>query len=168
LEIDMIYFNYSPSSNEQQNQIIASNYADIGVDLTARAVDYTQFNSAWIPADFEDAADGWAPQGQQADNWWFDHLHSESPANRWHISDSQLDEWAAAQSIAIDPAERAEIWKQIWDRMLNQAYRVVKPVGHGLEAYQPYTRGFRFAGALGASSSYYDWGEQVANIWLDK
>ena len=167
LEIDMIYFNYSPSSNERQNQIIQQNFADIGVELDASAVDYTQFNSAWIPADYPDAADGWAPQGQQADNWWFDHLHSESPANRWHINDSQLDEWTAAQSVEIDPAARAEIWQLIWDRALDQSLRITKPVGNGLTAYPPHLRGVFWGGALGANSWYYDWGEQIANAWLD-
>lgn len=168
LTIDMLYFNYSPSANERQNQIIQQNLAEIGVELTSSSVDYTQFNSAWIPADYPDAADGWAPQGQQADNWWFDHLHSESPANRWHISDSQLDEWAAAQSVEIDTEARAAIWQQIWDRVLDQSFRITKPVGNSLTAYPPHLRGIYWGGALGANSWYYDWGEQIANAWLDK
>jgi peptide/nickel transport system substrate-binding protein len=168
LEIEMIYFNYSPAGNSVQNEILQQTYNELGLKFTANSVDYTQFNSAWIPADYEDAADGWAPQGQQADNWWFDHLHSTSPANRWKIDDPELDRLAEAQTVEVDPEARRELWRQIWDLEVSKAYRIAKPAGTSFIGYQPWLRGAFFRGALGANTSYYDWGAQVADIWLDK
>jgi hypothetical protein len=36
------------------------------------------------------------------------------------------------------------------------------------ELYQPWLRGIRFGGALGDNSYFYEWGDQIAEAWLDK
>ncbi|MDA1061805.1 MAG: ABC transporter substrate-binding protein [Chloroflexi bacterium] len=168
LEIDMIYYNYSPAGNSVQNEILQQTYNELGLKFTAASVDYTQFNSSWITNSYEDAADGWAAQGQQADNWWFDHLHSTSGANRWGINDPELDRLAELQTVEIDPEARREIWRQIWDYEVGNAIRVTKPTGTAFIAYQPWLQGAFFRGNLGANTSYYDWGAQVSDMWLDK
>jgi peptide/nickel transport system substrate-binding protein len=168
LKIDMIYYNYAPSSNSSQNEIIQQSYRELGLDFTIASVDYTEFNSSWIPGEFADAADGWGPQGQHADNYWYDQIVSTSPGNRWNIDDAQVDEWAAAQSVELDPSVRREIQKQIWDRMTELAYRIEKPYRSTLVAYQPYLRGAFFEGLNGANASYYDMGHMLPGVWLDK
>ena len=45
------------------------------------------------------------------------------------------------------------------------------PISDGFtpEIYQPWMRGIRWTGAApGDNSSYYNWGSQVAEGWLDK
>ena len=37
-----------------------------------------------------------------------------------------------------------------------------------INTYQPWLRGTRFGGPNGSSSFYYDWGDQLPTIWLDK
>lgn len=48
-------------------------------------------------------------------------------------------------------------------------YRIPQTGFYGYEVMQPWLRGWRGAGGpLGSSSYYYDWGEQIIDIWLDK
>ncbi|MEZ4480617.1 MAG: hypothetical protein R3B97_05590 [Dehalococcoidia bacterium] len=64
------------------------------------------------------------------------------------------------------PARRSG--KQIFDKVLDKAYRIDKPSGTGFTAYQPWLHGLRFGGPLGSNSSYYEWGQQMHQAWLDK
>ena len=95
-------------------------------------------------------------------------MHSKSPGNRWQLKDPQIDEWATQQSVELDPKKRREIHRKIWDRDLDMSYRPPLPYGFAFETLQPWLRGIRFGAILGANSSYYDWGGQIAKAWLDK
>ena len=168
LTIDAIYFAYGNYIIDQ-SEILISNFSDIGVTLNARSVDYTEFNSTWVPAEIEDATtSGWLTVGFDADNFFFNAVHSESPGNRWRLNDPQVDTWAEQQSFELDPDARREIHRQMWDYFLEKMYYPPLPSRVGLEVYQPWLRGIRFGGIFGTNSSYYDWGDQVASAWLDK
>ena len=168
LEMPMIYYNYGDSSNKTPNEVLVNQFQKAGVKLDARSVDYTEFNSQWVGAKFPDVADGWAAQGFDTDNFFYQHVRSDSPGNRWRIKDTELDAWAEQQRSEIDPQKRKEILRKMWDKTLDQAYRIEKPGAIAATVYQPWLRGVRWVGVLGANSYYYDIGAQLTNMWLDK
>ena len=162
------YYAYT-SALEQMTEITYSQLARVGINMTGGKVDYTEFNSQWVPSKLPDfSTSAWSTSGYDADNWFHGQVHSQSPGNRWRTNDAEIDEWAEAQQIELDPAARADIWRKIWDKDLDQAYRPTLPWGFSLEVYQPWVRGLRFTGtAPGDNNSYYTWGDQVHSAWID-
>jgi ABC-type transport system substrate-binding protein len=138
--------------------------------VTGGKADYTEFNSQWIGRKLPEVSTyGWQTTGFDADNWFYNQVYSQSPGNRWNINDPQIDQWAQDQQIELDPEKRKAIWRKIWDRELQQAYRPPMPYGFTFEVYQPWMRGIRWTGTSpGDNSSYYNWGDQVQYGWLDK
>ena len=169
LKMTNSYFNYT-SALEQMTEIAQAQMARVGIEVDGGKVDYTEFNSQWVPSKLPDfSTSAWSTSGFDADNWFHGQVHSKSPGNRWQTNDAQIDGWAEAQQIELDPAARAELWRKIWDRDLDQAYRPTLPWGFSLEVYQPWMRGVRFTGsAPGDNGSYYTWGDQVHSAWIDQ
>jgi peptide/nickel transport system substrate-binding protein len=169
LSLANTYYAYSETNN-RWTEVLVSQFKDIGVTVTGGKADYTEFNSQWIGRKLPEVSTyGWATSGFDADNWFHGQIHSKSPGNRWNINDAQLDQWAETQQTELDPAKRRAIWRKIWDRELAQAYRPPMATGFTFETYQPWMRGIRWSGTSpGDNSSYYNWGDQVQNGWLDK
>ena len=168
LEVNNSYYAYTKGL-EQTTEVVQAQLAEAGINMTGGKVDYTEFNSQWVPSKLPDiSTSAWSTSGYDADNWFHGQVHSESPGNRWQTSDAEIDGWAEAQQIELDPAARAELWRKIWDKDLEQAYRPTLPWGFSLEVYQPWVRGLRFTGtAPGDNNSYYTWGDQVHSSWID-
>ncbi len=159
------YFTYL----DRFTEVLVPMFKEVGITMTGGKVDYTEFNSQWVGKQLaEVTTSGWATAGFDADNSFFNIIHSTSPGNRWQLNDGQMDQWAAEQQVELDPTARREIHRKMWDRSLDQMYWPPLPSQIGYEIYQPSLRGIRFGGALGTNSSYYDWGDQVAEAWLDK
>ena len=169
LEMNNMYYPYS-GNQDQTAEIVQQNLRDIGVTMTGGAVDYTEFNSAWVPAKLPDVTTvGWSTSGFDADNWFYGQVHSESPGNRWRVNDPQIDEWAVQQQLELDPEARREIWLKIYERDLDQMYRPTLPTANYPEVLQPWVRGIRWgASSPNDNSSYYDWGDVIPAAWLDK
>ena len=169
LSISNAYFAYFEFIN-RWSEILVENFRDIGVTMTGGKADYTEFNSQWVGRKLAEVSTaGWATSGFDADNWFHGQVHSKSPGNRWNINDPQIDAWAEAQQVELNPAARKLIWRKIWDREMQQAYRPPMAGGFIFEVYQPWMRGIRWTGTSpGDNSSYYNWGSQVAEAWLDK
>ena len=163
------YFPYSDYMN-RWSEVLVAQFRDVGINMTGGKVDYTEFNSQWVGRKLpEVSTSAWATSGFDADNWFYGQVHSKSSGNRWNINDPQIDQWAEQQQVELDPAKRKELWRKIWDRDLQQAYR--PPLGNGFTfvVYQPWMRGVRWTGTSpGDNSDYYNWGSQVAEAWLDK
>ena len=169
LDIDNSYYEYSAALTTM-TEVVQSQFKDVGINMGGGKVDYTEFNSQWVPSKLPDASTvAWGTSGFDADNWFFGQVHSESPGNRWRIDDPEIDEWAVAQQIELDPAARKELWQKIWDKDLDMMYRPPLPSGFAFEVYQPWVRGIRFgASSPNGNSYYYDWGDEIAGGWLDK
>ena len=168
LEITNSYYAYT-SALEQMTEIAREQLARVGITMTGGKVDYTGFNSQWVSSELPDfSTSAWSTSGYDADNWFHGQVHSQSPGNRWRTNDAEIDGWAEAQQVELDPTARAELWRKIWDRDLEQAYRPTLPQGFSIEVYQPWVRGVRFTGtAPGDNGSYYTWGDQVHSAWID-
>ena len=168
LSFESMYYIYGTHIT-QHTEILLSNFSDVGTEMSTNSVDYTEFNSTWIPRKLEEAStSAWQTAGFDTDNYFFNSVHSESAGNRWNLDDPQVDEWALAQQSELDPDARQAIIRQMWDYFLDQMFWPPLASGIGTSVYQPWLRGFRFGGPNTTSSYYYDWGDQIASAWLDK
>ncbi|MGE0228125.1 MAG: ABC transporter substrate-binding protein [Dehalococcoidia bacterium] len=168
MTVNNIFYAYS-SANDRTAEVLAPQWRQVGITIAGGKTDYTQFNSQWVGGKISDiSTSAWGTSGYDADNWFYGQVYSKSGGNRWRINDAQIDQWAEEQQVQLDPAKRREIQRKIWDRDLDLMYRPALPNGFGFEAYQPWMRGIRFGSDLKDSSSYYTWGAQVENAWLDK
>ncbi|HRC62144.1 MAG TPA: ABC transporter substrate-binding protein [Dehalococcoidia bacterium] len=169
LTIDATYYTYA-GYDATRPEVLTDQFRRAGITLNAKKVEYTEFNSQWVGAKLAEATtSGWGAPGFDADNYFYNQLYSTSPGNRHQIKDPQIDQWAEQQRVELDPAKRKDLHKKIWDRVwTDQMYRIPQAGGYAFELYQPWLRGFRSGGPRGTSSYFYDWGEQVIDMWLDK
>ncbi|MEZ4552747.1 MAG: ABC transporter substrate-binding protein [Dehalococcoidia bacterium] len=150
-------------------ELLVPMFRDVGIAMSGGKVDYTEFNSQWVGAQLKEVTtSGWVTVGFDADNFFYNIVHSKSPGNRWRMNDAQVDKLAEQQQVELNVEARKAIHRQMWDHILDMAYWPPMPSQIVFEIYQPWLRGIRFGGALGANSSYYDWGDQAAEAWLDK
>ena len=169
LEFENFYHNYGSPTGDQRSEIVTEQLAAVGITMNPRHVDYTEFNSTWVPGKLEEAStSAWATVGFDADNYFYSVLHSQSSGNRWQLNDPQVDALAEAQQVELDPDARREILREIWDFNMEKAYHPPLPTQFSFEVYQPWVRGLRFGGVMYSNGSYYDWGHQVDGAWLDK
>ncbi|MBM4414940.1 MAG: ABC transporter substrate-binding protein [Chloroflexi bacterium] len=169
LVLNNIFYAYD-SNFEKLPEVLIPQLREAGITVSGGKVDYTEFNSQWTGAKLPDfSTSGWATQGYDPDNWFYGQVHSKSPGNRWQFKDPEIDAWAEAQQVELNAEKRKELWRKIWDKDLDQAYRPPLASGLGIQVYQPWMRGIRWTGTIpGDNSSYYSWGDQVWYGWLDK
>ena len=169
LEFDNFYHNYGSPTGDQRSDIVKEHLAAVGINMIPRHVDYTEFNSTWVPGKLEEAStSAWATVGFDADNYFYSVLHSQSSGNRWQLNDPQVDVLAEAQQVELDPDARRDILREIWDfNMERRTTRRCRP-SSASRSYQPWVRGLRFGGVMYSNGSYYDWGHQASTAWLDK
>jgi len=167
--INYIYYPYS-TTYDRLSEVLVDQFRAAGITLKGGKVDYTEFNSQWVGAKLPEATtSGWAALGFEANTYFYNQMHSKSPGNRWQLKDSQIDEWATQQSVELDPKKRREIHKKIWDRDLDMMYRPPLPNGFTYEVMAASLRGVRWGqSSPNGNSSYYNWGSQIENAWLDK
>ena len=169
LEFENFYHNYGSPTGDQRSDIVKEQLAAVGIEMIPRHVDYTEFNSTWVPGKLEEAStSAWATVGFDADNYFYSVLHSQSSGNRWQLNDPQVDALAEAQQVELDPDARRDILREIWDYNMDKAYHPPLPTQFSFEVYQPWVRGLRFGGVMYSYGSYYDWGHQMGTTWLDK
>jgi peptide/nickel transport system substrate-binding protein len=169
LQMKQIYYAYS-AANDKTVEVVVPMLQAVGISITGGKADYTEFNSQWVGAKLADSTlSGWGTVGFDADNWFYAQVHSKSAGNRWRINDSQIDTWADQQQATLDPAARRELQRKIWDRDLDMMYRPALPSAFTYEVMAASLRGIRWGQASpNGNSSYYNWGSQVENAWLDK
>ncbi|MGE0229050.1 MAG: ABC transporter substrate-binding protein [Dehalococcoidia bacterium] len=168
LTIDARYFEYA-TTDTQVAEVMADQFRQVGITYAVKKLDYTEFNSQLIGGTFPDVLhNGFMPLGTEPDTYFYNSLHSKSPGNRDHVNDSQIDGWAEAQQVELDPAKRKDLLAKIWDQYHDQAYRPVRTFGRAFNVQQPWLRGVRLESAFGARSYFYDWGEILVKAWLDK
>lgn len=168
LTIDARYYEYA-TTDTQVAEVMADQFRQVGITYSVKKLDYTEFNSQLIGGTFPDVLhNGFMPLGTEPDTYFYNGIHSKSPGNRDHVNDSQIDAWAEAQQVELDPAKRKDLLTKIWNQYHDQAYRPVRTFGRAFNVQQPWLRGVRLESAFGARSYFYDWGEILVKAWLDK
>lgn len=172
LAFDFIWYNYSDTGNSRPIAMMVDHLRQIGVAMKPQQLEYTQFNSQWtgVPPTYADAVDGWSANGFTPDTFFYEHLHSKSPSNRYKLKDQQIDQWAEQQSGELDPQKRREIHRKIWDRVQDQVWRVEKPAAKNYDLLQPWVRNISFTGPFGSNYSFTEItaAAQLERGWLDK
>ena len=168
LSVDAPYYEYGASFS-QRADLLVDHLRQVGITYRAQKMDYTEYNSQLQTGKFPDALSwGYLPLGHEADTYFYNQIHSKSPGNRDHVNDAEIDGWSEAQQVELNPKTRRELHKKIWDKSLDQAYRPVSTNATSFEAFQPWVRGLRSGHAYGSGSSFYDFGNQIAGVWIDK
>ncbi|MXW24121.1 MAG: ABC transporter substrate-binding protein, partial [Chloroflexi bacterium] len=153
LSFEMIYHNYA-ATWDQLAEILQEQFGALGVNVEVTKLDYTSYNSQLIQVTYEDVIYGWSANGFDADTFFYAQIHSGSAANRYNIEDPQIDAWAEAQKVELDPEARKELHRNIWDRMHERVYRIDMPAPQYWSLYQPWLRNVRFVGPLGINYSF--------------
>jgi len=167
-EFNYAYYTYS-ATTERFSEVMVDQFRAAGISMKGGKVDYTEFNSQWVGGKLQEATtSGWHTAGYEANNYFYNQVHSKSPGNRWGIRDAEIDRLADLQSVELDREKRRALHKQMWDRELDQLFRIPQYSEFRAETYQPWVRNLRFTGILGTATFYYDWGPQLASVWLDK
>jgi peptide/nickel transport system substrate-binding protein len=167
-KVDATYYTYA-TFDGQRAELLTDQFRKAGITLTAKRTDYTEFNSQWVGGKLAEATtSGWSAGGYDADNYFYNQIHSKSPGNRHHMSDPDIDTWAEQSRFELNPEKRKELFKKIWNRDLEMVYRFPQVAGMTFDVQQPWVRRWRNGGPLGSSSFYYDWGVQMHEVWLDK
>ena len=167
LSFEMIYHNYA-ATWDQLAEILQEQFGALGVNVEVTKLDYTSYNSQLIQVTYEDVIYGWSANGFDADTFFYAQIHSGSAANRYNIEDPQIDAWAEAQKVELDPEARKELHRNIWDRIHERVYRIDMPAPQYWSLYQPWLRNVRFVGPLGINYSFTEIAAQVQDAWLDK
>lgn len=168
LEINEVHYDYLPTWKAMLETLV-NHWAQIGVSLKLSTPDYTSFTAMLTGRKIEEASGtGWGVSGAAPDSYAYDNLFSTSPANRWLINDPMIDQLAEKQRIELDPDDRRELLKQIYDRDLDMMYRIPFPGNNGFYILQPWVRNMRLVGAFNSSSEVWDTGIQMKNVWIDK
>jgi peptide/nickel transport system substrate-binding protein len=168
LSVDAAYYEYSVPYT-QTAELMSDQLRQVGITYSPRKLDYTEFNSQLVGGTFPDTLhDGYVLLGFEADTFYYNGLYSKSPGNRDHINDPEIDVWAQAEQVELDPAKRKDLLLKIWNKYHDQVYRPVSTLARAFDVQQPWVRGLRFGGALGSGSYFYDWGRLTTKTWIDK
>ncbi|MXW23943.1 MAG: ABC transporter substrate-binding protein [Chloroflexi bacterium] len=168
LRFGCVYHNHGTRALDHLTDMILGAFPGVGITMESRHVDESEFDAIWTSRNLAEAStSAVAPGGFQADHFFHDLVHSESPKNLWRLNDPQVDAWAEAQQVELDPGARREIHRTMWEYFMDKMFWPPLPSPMGFEVYQPWLRGVRFGGILGTNSSEYDWGDQITGAWLD-
>lgn len=155
---------------QDQNDLWVDQLRRIGVDLQLQAADYVEFNSQLAGISWAESIGAWDQHGTQANNYFRGQLVTGSPANWSRISDPDIDQWAQAQAVELDPEARREIQRQIWDKLLDQVYRVEYCNNVAYQVVSPRVKGISWSvGNDGLAGSWTGYSKNVflSDIWLD-
>ena len=167
LSFEAVYPRDRDSTTPTITEMAVDQLAGVGITLRARAVSESAFDATWTSGDLAEASTSAdAPGGFDADHFFYYLVHSESPKNLWRLNDPRVDAWAEAQQVELDPGERREIHRTMWEYFLDRMFWPPLPTPIGFEVYHLWLRGIRFGGILGTNNSHYDWGDQIAGAWL--
>ncbi|MYE46302.1 MAG: ABC transporter substrate-binding protein [Chloroflexi bacterium] len=147
--------------------IVYDGFRDVGITVNIEKHDYAAFQAVYIGREFEESAAGYWVGGYDADNFFKVHLATGSSGNLGRVSDPQLDEWAVQQSHELDPDARREILRRIWDRYLDQAYRIPLTSEGTISTYAPHVRNYRVGAPLVSITVSGNEGTHIAPVWLD-
>ena len=154
--------------------LMVDHWGEIGVELNLEALDGLSYNAQYMQAQYEEAAYGWisygggAGSGYGPDTAFWGFNAKDSPLNFWYVDDPQLEQWGEEQAAAVDPDERREILRKIWDRALDKMYRIAVPRGVGVQAYHPWARNFRMQGPVLTIGGGVDELGYSGFSWIDK
>lgn len=167
LSFEAIYHDGGDTTLVTITEMAVEQLAAVGITMQPRSLAQADFDEIWRSGDLAEASvSADIPAGFDADHFFYHLVHSQSPKNLWRLDDPQVDAWAEAQQVELDPEARREIHRTMWEYFLDKMFWPPLPTPIGFEVYQPWVRGIRFGGILG-TNSFFDLGDQIAGAWID-
>lgn len=122
-------------------QILVEWLREAGVELTIEQLTWADWLSqVWVDKDFQMSMMNfftlWEPDFLYYSLW-----NTEGAFNYRNISDPVIDELTEKARTTVDPAERAEVYKQVQQRVFDEAHDVLLWFRNGTIAAQPNVRG---------------------------
>ena len=170
IAFDLMFYNYSPTSNSSQNEVLLAQYQSQGINMSLQSVDYSEYNSQWTTRSGEtDSYQGWASFEATGQHYVYGLNHSASTGNRNRVNDAQIDEWAdqyprragrgsapGAGAQRLEPNAGPGLPDRDGERE------------HGTAAAARGCAGFATRARSAAVTSTLDTGYEMTNAWLDK
>ena len=146
----------------------------IGADIEFLNVDYSVFNAQYYGQGFKDPSkwqsesiQGWSSATPRANGYFWENLHSQSSTNHFATNDAEVDRLADLQRSELDPDQRQETIRELFDYFNDQAYWMDKATGTWVGFWvRPEVRWFRFNSPYVAVHWFWDWGYGVHKAWL--
>jgi peptide/nickel transport system substrate-binding protein len=122
-------------------QILAEWFREAGVELSIEQLTWADWLSqCWVDRDFQMTMMNfftlWEPDFLYYSLW-----NTEGAFNYRSISDPTIDELTAKARVTVDPTERAEIYKQVQQRIYDEVLDVILWFRNGTIAAQPVVGG---------------------------
>ena len=151
----------------REMEILQQQWAEIGVSMELQVVDYSEYNRQWWGNNFEEVASGTATVAPTADGF-FDQVHPSVVTNRWGIDDAEITDWAERQKVELDADARKELHTRIFNKVLDEVYRIERISPFPNNTQQHWVRNFRFSYPFISHHWVYEWGDQFHTGWLDR
>ena len=169
LEWEAVYW---PGSQEARVAVIKDMLRDVGVELTPKLVDSAAWQEQFYGRKWLESTDAIftfvSRQSPSATGFFYENVHSQSVKNYFGINDPEIDDWADKQRIELNPEDRKDLLRKIWDKALASAYSLDTPTGYRIHIYQPWLRYYRFNGPYNSVEEFHDFGRGFHKAWLDK
>jgi len=107
----------------------------------------------------------WGPAGFSMDQWIFPWYHTGGSLNYNSAGDTDLDAILERQRASSDPAEKKQLWQQVWDTIHDQVWDLWWPEALLRYAWHNYVINYRPHGWMGNWTCYVS--DQGRSVWLD-
>ncbi|MHB8577009.1 MAG: ABC transporter substrate-binding protein [Dehalococcoidia bacterium] len=164
----LMYFEYSTAMTSQVQLAQADLKKNLNIDLTIRQLDYPTWFQEYTSHKWTGTAWGFQiGSSSTLDDFTFQNIQSKSVANYWYVDDPQIDDLAAKIRAETDNTKKRDLAKQMFQRELDQAWRLWMPYTNAFYVLKPYVRNFRGMSLRGAGTADYGGAARVQH-WIDK
>lgn len=125
--------------------VILDNWNTIGVKVELINQDSTAFNATYRGKTYEQAALGFVLSANSIDGFTYVNMHSKGSGNFGFINDPELDKLLEAQRVEVDPAKRKQILTQVWQREVDNVYRIPFPRVKRINYFSPKLHNYAFS-----------------------
>lgn len=165
---ELLYFGYNRAVTSTV-ELLQQYLSQLGVKVRLQKPDYGVWINQSLKGNYSDLAYMFTvPAGGMApgNDFTYELLRCGGAKNSWNLCDEELDKLLKAQRGEADPAQRQAIFKQIWDRLIDQMYRVYDVSRVFYTHWKPWVRNTH--GATGYRWDELDYGSAWTRvIWLD-
>ena len=141
----------------------------LGINIMPKHFDQPSWNSQWQSGTYPDAVGNGINTGSYVPDGFFKwQVRTGEAQNRINMSDPEIDGWSDQQTVELDPKKRKELWRKIWNKMGQKAYRIDTGAAQGFQVYSNWLMNFRtgtFASGISPGSDDIRYGDE---IWINK
>lgn len=161
-----IAYNTTAGNHGDVIDLAMPNYIGAGLQPTPRQMDNATFQNTLRDKGFKGVSLGVKGTPVTPTDIFEGYYLKESGLNFWGIDDQEMRKLVERQASITDLNERRKVWKEIWDRDLDQMYSVAIPDTIKFSVMSDKVQGFQFGWYQTNLGDVYDIGMQVDKAWL--